>query len=313
MASRLLISIVFLALAACGNSVATTGGTGGGGNQDGGSGGGASFGGGSGGAGGGASGSGGGGGATSWDGGCPDEAKTVYVVDADRTFSAFDPKTGTFRDIGQLACPAAAAATPFSMAVDRGATAWVLYSSGELFKVSTATLTCVKTAFGNAMFKNFGMGFSTDAVNGTADSLFIAGGTTVGASSTLARLDLASLQPASLGTLSGSPELTGTGDAKLWGFFPSTGAAAPFVAQLNKTDGTFAQNFPAPSIDGAPKSWAFAFWGGRFWIFLKRMTDGSTFVYEMNATTGVLTTALPDTGRQIVGAGVSTCAPVEIN
>ena len=105
--------------------------------------------------------------------------------------------------------------------------------------------------------------------------------------------------PNDRGNLAGWPELTGTGDAKLWGFFPSTGTAAPFVAQIDKTNATLGTPFPAASIDGAPASWAFAFWGGRFWIFLRRQTDASTFVYEMNATTGVLTTALPGTGREI--------------
>lgn len=33
----------------------------------------------------------------------------------------------------------------------------------------------------------------------------------------------------------------------------------------------------------------------------------------MNGVTGALTVAVPDTGRSIVGAGVSTCAPVQIN
>ena len=64
---------------------------------------------------------------------------------------------------------------------------------------------------------------------------------------------------------------------------------------------------------GAPLAWAFAFWGGRFWIFLKRDSDASTYVYAMDATTGALTTALSNTGRTIVGAGVSTCAPVNVN
>jgi len=32
-------------------------------------------------------------------------AKTVYVVDADRTFSSFDPRSKTFHDIGVLNCP----------------------------------------------------------------------------------------------------------------------------------------------------------------------------------------------------------------
>jgi hypothetical protein len=47
------------------------------------------------------------------------------------------------------------------------------------------------------------------------------------------------------------------------------------------------------------------FWGGSFWIFL----DGA--LYEVpRATPQTIRTAIADTGRDIVGAGVSTCAPL---
>jgi hypothetical protein len=65
-----------------------------------------------------------------------------------------------------------------------------------------------------------------------------------------------------------------------------------------------------PQLLGNPSAWAFAFWGGDFWVFLQRDTDPSTSVYHVNGTTGSMTTALSNTSRTIVGAGVSTCAPV---
>src|SRR5688572_18006241 len=79
--------------------------------------------------------------------GCPDDAKTVYTLGLDRLFSAFDPRTKTFRDIGLLNCAASGGAVPFSMAIARDAFAYVLYDSGELFKVSTADLSCTATSF----------------------------------------------------------------------------------------------------------------------------------------------------------------------
>ena len=53
---------------------------------------------------------------------------------------------------------------PFSMGVDRSATAWVLYDSGELFRVDTTSLACTVTDVDVAQLGllNFGMGFSTD-------------------------------------------------------------------------------------------------------------------------------------------------------
>ena len=61
-----------------------------------------------------------------------------------------------------------------------------------------------------------------------------------------------------------------------------------------------------------PTAWAFAFWGGDFWIFLTKGSETATTVYQIDGMTGTIkgTTAAP--GRTIVGAGVSTCAPVVI-
>lgn len=248
--------------------------------------------------------------------GCSAEAKTVYVVDVNRTFSAFDPASKTFRDIGVLNCPASPGSQPFSMSVARDAFAYVLYDDGELFRVSTANLACTATAFlPDAIYRRFGMGFSTDAVGGTSDTLFIAGGMTVGAMSKLGTLSTTGFATSPLVDIVGWPELTGTGDAKLWGFFPQTmaGGGSPFVAQLDKSTGAFLVSYPAMSLAGEAGAWAFAFWGGSFWIFLRRDGDTSTQVWEMKANTGVVTNALMDTGRTIVGAGVSTCAPLVIN
>jgi hypothetical protein len=106
------------------------------------------------------------------------------------------------------------------------------------------------------------------------------------------------------------PELTGTGDAKLWAFYPD--AAPPFVAQLDKSSGNALSSLQLPQLAGMPTAWAFAFWGGDFWIFLQRGADPSTSVYRVRGLDGSFETALYDTGRSIVGAGVSTCAPTVV-
>ena len=251
------------------------------------------------------------GGSGGFSDGCSEESKTVYVVENDSTFSAFDPKTKTFRPIGKLSCPTAS--TPVSMAIARDAFAYVLYKSGELFKVATDNLACTATAWQpDATFTTFGMGFSTDAPGSTSETLFIAGGPMGMTSSKLGRLDLAGFSAQAGPDLVGFPELTGTGDAQLWGFFPQ-GATSPFVARIDKTTGAFLTNHPAPALAGAARRWAFAFWGGRFWIFFERGTDLSTHVWEMKLSDGTVTEALGETNRKVVGAGVSTCAPIMIN
>ncbi len=241
--------------------------------------------------------------------GCSDEAKSVYVVDQNNTLSRFDPPTKAFVDLGHLNCPASFGGTPFSMGIDRTATAWVLYSTGELFRVDTTSLNCTKSTWASQSgLLEFGMGFSTDAAGGSTDTLFIAGGSgPTQPTSQLAKLSTATFQASSVGTVQGWPELTGTGNAELWGFFPD--AASPRIAKLDKTNGMPLTTYPL-SIAGMPTAWAFAFWGGDFWVFLAKGTETSTTIYQYDAATGMMKSSKPAPGRLIVGAGVSTCAPV---
>src|SRR5438105_15951164 len=58
--------------------------------------------------------------------GCPPSAKLVYVIDQSGELSSFKPDTQGFHSVGFLKCPAQVAAKPFSMSIDRSASAWVL-------------------------------------------------------------------------------------------------------------------------------------------------------------------------------------------
>ncbi len=241
---------------------------------------------------------------------CSEEAKLIYVVDEGNVLSTFDPVTKTFADKGPLDCPAQGGATPFSMGIDRDAGAYVLFSSGELFRVDTTTLACTPTTWqtGANGLLVFGMGFSTDTAGGTTDTLFVAGGFGPNdPTSSLNKLDVGSMTPTSVGTVQDWPELTGTGDAELWGFFPS--ASSPRIAKLDKTNGSELQTFPLQSLTGQPLAWAFAFFGGDFFVFLMRSNENSTTVHQVDGMTGQIVGATATNTRRIVGAGVSTCAP----
>lgn len=249
--------------------------------------------------------------------GCSDAAKLVYVVDSNNKLSTWDGATKTFADLGTLSCPAMAGATPFSMAVDRTANAYVLYSSSEVMRVDTMTLQCTKLNYTVQQQQVlFGMGFSTNEVAGSTDTLFIAGGPNAGAAATtnLATLDPNTMQVSPLGTITGNPELTGTGNAELWGFFPA--ATGSRIEKVNKMTGAPLQTFGNLNVlNGTPAAWAFAFWGGDFWVFLaKQDVFGATptTVYQFDAANGTLKGMTPTTNRTIVGAGVSTCAPTVI-
>jgi len=255
---------------------------------------------------------------------CSAAAKLIYTVDQDGRFSSFDPSTTppSFKDItSRLSCPAkndifGIPQTPYSMSVDRNAVAWVLYSSGELFRVETLDGSCKSTTFqaNQAGFMLMGMGFVADSPMSNVDTLFVAGGggPNSGTGSKLGTVDMRALTIAPAQQLTGWPELTGTGLAELWGFYPDT--TPPKVARINKQTGVEEMVYPLASLQGqgAPAAWAFAFWGGDFYLFLMRTDDPDTTVYKLDHKSGELGVALSGTGRRIVGAGVSTCAPVEL-
>jgi outer membrane protein assembly factor BamB len=94
------------------------------------------------------------------------------------------------------------------------------------------------------------------------------------------------MAPTPVGTVQDWPELTGTGDAELWGFFPSE--VTPRIAKIDKTNGSELQTFPLPTLTGMPMAWAFAFFGGDFFEFLMRANESSTTVHQVNGQTQLI-------------------------
>src|SRR5262249_9405273 len=154
------------------------------------------------------------------------------------------------------------------------------------------------------------------------EKLYIGGGDPSGTpGGSLAVVDPTTLQVSVLGNLRSdteySPELTGTAAAELFGFYP--GADTTFVPQIDKT------RRPGPgqedSIPGGLGSgdigvaWGFAQWGGKFYLFVTTndgFSDNST-VRTIDKATGAVDTPIENLPYDIVGAGVSTCAPDIIN
>jgi hypothetical protein len=269
-----------------------------------------------------------------------DGVDLVYVVDEQNDFMSFDPRLlpgNPFSVIGTLNCPTTGPSIqtgnpmvmPFSMSVDRDGVAWVLYTNGQLFKVSLTTAAC--TAAGNTVAAGgmslFGMGFVTDTSGGMTEKLYLAGGNTDPTASPkkLACDDThgGNLTPTASGTITASPaqfspELTGTSEAKLYGFFPNLTQTA-FVQEISKTDGSpvgMKWNLGTTGLGANINDWAFAQWGGTFYIFVT--TSDSTgqnrnsTVRTIDRNTGTYTTILQNLTYFIDGAGVSTCAPVSI-
>ncbi len=235
---------------------------------------------------------------------CPDADSTlVYVVSENNELLSFYPPTASFKLIGMLSCPDPGA-SPFSMAVDRKGVAYVEYDDGKLFKVSTANASCQPTTFvpNQGPFSTFGMGYATIGV-GPAEELFIASGDGV-----LGKVDTTNFSVTTIGPFVpqlGRAELTGTGDGRLYAFVvPANVTSGSAVAEIDKTTADVLGEDPLPQVEQGT-AWAFAFWGGDFWLF----TDPSpqtTWRYDPVAKTA---TVVANYSSPIVGAGVSTCAP----
>jgi len=234
---------------------------------------------------------------------CAEELKQIFVVTQENQLHRFAPATTTFTKIGDLSCVGGLFASPFSMGVDRRGTAWVLYSDGKLFKVSTKDASCVATSFavGQSGFTKFGMAFARD---GLSETLFVADYDEKG----LAKIDTATLKLTfigAFGTGGGAGELTGRGD----GLFAFFNGSPPRVASLDKATGRVltSKNLSGVTIGSG---WAFAHWGGTFWLFhAPSISSSQVTEYDFEkGTSATVKTGLPFV---IVGAGVSTCAPTE--
>lgn len=236
--------------------------------------------------------------------GCSAASQLVYVLDSGRVLYSFDPPSLTFTRIGVVNCPGVA--NPYSMAVDRVGNAWVVFRNGSLFRVNTATAACTPTGYQlQNGFTTFGMGFSTDGPGSVTDTLFVSDSAGGG----LASIDTGSLRMTRHGsydTISGRAELTGTGDGRLFGAFEGS----PYVvAEIDKSSARILSQAPQTAVRYQPGSsnFAFAFWGGDFWLFVG--PGSSTDVFHYQPSTGV-TLKVKTVPQAIVGAGVSTCAPL---
>jgi len=248
--------------------------------------------------------------------GCVEGPRLVYVVDMDQKLYTFDPSQPTaaqaFKFRTTLSCPLEG--TPHSMAVRMDGKAYVLYAKWTyaerhctgLARVDLETLKCEVAkpySCGEGGFGVFGMGYAL-APDGR-ETLYIGDDDA----------KFAALDP-ELGTVQmigklpdGGPELTGNSNGELWGFFPKV-----VPARVHRIDQLTGKALVSHELTSFTEPWmgafAFAAWGGLFYIFYGYDAGVTTDVYRLTAD-GKLTPLFIDTGLTIVGAGVSTCAPGE--
>jgi hypothetical protein len=235
---------------------------------------------------------------------CDATSDLVYVIARDENaLYLFDPSRLTFNRLGVLRC--GTNANPGSMAVGRDGHAYVRYDDQTIKDVDLRTMQCTDTAYSDrrTQFGPFGMGFTTDVAGGWRETLYIAN-----------FFDLASLNTSSwsldlVGGVPSQPELTGTANGDLWMFLPLETPAE--LVEVDKANG---RRNRTVRLNGFPRAtdidaFAFAHWGGSFWLFVREFGMGrSTDVYQVDANRD-LQLVTEDIGFDIVGAGVSTCAP----
>jgi hypothetical protein len=240
---------------------------------------------------------------------CSAAAAFVYVIDVNGVMYKFDPPTLQFTQVGTVTCASGGA---FSMSVDRNAVAWVLVQDGTIVRYDIVNHTCTPTSYaiGQHSFQTFGMGFSADMPGSTAETLFVSDSElTTPSTGGLAKIDTTSLTLTPVGQydqlMGRRAEMTGTGDGRLFGAFEGS----PYVvAEIDKQTAHIKSVAPQNAINYPPDSsnFAFAFWGGDFWLFVGPGTSTDVFQYQPSTNT---TTKRTTETFEIVGAGVSTCAP----
>lgn len=241
-------------------------------------------------------------------GDCPDAGSTfVYVLGMHGELYSFYPPSLKFVSIGKVACAPDAGVN--SMAVTRTGIAFANFADGNVFEVATANAACKPTPYvpNPNDFTLMGMGFAGNADGG--ETLYIAEIGSIFAKG-LATLDTQSLKVTFIAPIDPqifNCELTGTASGRLFGFCPF-GSGAYFT----ELDPATAKQMWTKQISAGLGSlgngtWAFAFWGGVFWLFTGE-SDAPSKVTRYDPTTSS-ETVVATAPISIVGAGVSTCAP----
>lgn len=233
---------------------------------------------------------------------CGDGLQMIYVVTQyPHQILRFDPLTATFSLLGNVSCPNQG--NPTSMAIDRHGVAWLRWDSGFV-QVRLDTLECSQLVLPDANLNSrqgmLGMGFTADTTTDAGESLYFC-------ANQIIRLDPATLRTTFLGeTPEGQPlcELTGTGDGRLYGYMYTNGN----IAQIDTTTGAEILHYRTSAINTG--SFAVAQWGGDFYIFSQYGDYVKTrIVTRYSPATDESTVIVPDSPYDVIGAGVSTCAP----
>lgn len=254
---------------------------------------------------------------------CAPVTDDIVVVTFDGEVATFDPSTTTFETvIPSLGALPGCGNSLYSMSLDRAGRAWLQFDDGTLARVSLAdpdACELVEVDTSAVEIDSFGMGFVSTGADDPCELLFghrnPFGGAAPGE---LFAIDPVTLHADDVGASAyAAAELTGTGDGRLFAMGRDPGGVVE-LADIDPGTGVVLATTPLDDLD-LQGGFAFATWGGDVWFFTASDEHpGRSEVNMLDAddsdgngvqdlTEVVATVPLGDV---IVGAGVSTCAPI---
>jgi hypothetical protein len=234
---------------------------------------------------------------------CSEEAKLVYLVSVQNDLWSFDPERpglDAYRRVGALSCPSAS--SPQSMSVDRSGQAWVFYSDGHLFRVSTTDASCRSTSYVHPVqdeFNQLGMGFTSTAPGMYQEALYV-----VSPDFGLATIAAETLAVTQLGVQLGAAELTGGFDARLFVFQAQDAA----LGEIDPAALTSQALHSFAGLSGT-QAWAFSRYAGTFYLFTSPQSGIGSRATAFDPVAGTEAVRDADVGFTVVGAGQSICVP----
>ncbi|HMR77956.1 MAG TPA: hypothetical protein PKD61_22760 [Polyangiaceae bacterium] len=198
--------------------------------------------------------------------------QSIIVVSDQAELLSYDPAKNTFAKIADLNC--AGEKNPYSLAVDRTGTAWVLFAgTNDIMTLDvTAPAGCADPTYlpNQNGFGLFGMAFSTETDPQLCERIYahsysgngpFTEGKAVGA---LGRMDPSSKVVTKLADIDfNGGELAGTGDGRLFAF---AGDQPAKLIEYDKNSGAALSVTPLTGLSKTTAS-AFAHFGGDFYFF----------------------------------------------
>ncbi len=232
---------------------------------------------------------------------CAAGTENVFVIGTRGELYAFDPATRATRLIAVVPCSTAHGGFN-SMAVARDGTAFAAGNDGSLTRIRTTDGVCETAPFADRSFGVLCMGFS---LLGIDDVLFVA--SCHARQVRLGRVDTGTFSLTDVGAVSPPPpagiELAGDRNGRLFGFSNAGGSITLY--RLDPASAAVLEQTVLP-LSWTSGAYAFVEWGGDFYFFVSQSGGSAVVHYRPADRSYSVVTHVP---IEVVGAGVSTCAP----